>query len=80
MPDLLHRVRELIRNAHADREPRVLGTFAGGGSVPLEALRSGREAATLSLNPTMCWATQANERGCEHTYRAGVEDGHRLGD
>jgi adenine-specific DNA methylase len=51
MPDLLHRARELIREAHDGKEPRVLDPFAGGGSMPLEALRLGSEATALDLNP-----------------------------
>ena len=31
--------------------PRVLDLFAGGGAVPLEALRPGCEACALDLNP-----------------------------
>src|SRR5207302_2003246 len=31
--------------------PRVLDMFAGGGAIPLEALRLGCEAYALELNP-----------------------------
>lgn len=31
--------------------PRVLDMFAGGGAIPLEALRLGCEAYALDLNP-----------------------------
>ena len=34
-----------------DYRPRVLDLFAGGGSIPLEALRLGCEAHTVELNP-----------------------------
>jgi putative DNA methylase len=55
-PALLERARVLIRNAHpgrahGDRAPRVLDPFAGGGSMPLAALRLGCEATALDLNP-----------------------------
>jgi putative DNA methylase len=41
MPDLLQRAQELIRQAHGGRAPRVLDPFAGGGSMPFEAMRLG---------------------------------------
>lgn len=50
-PELLVKARELIRQAHGGRAPRVLDPFAGGGSMPLEALRLGCEATALDLNP-----------------------------
>jgi putative DNA methylase len=50
-PKLLQRARELIRQAHGGRAPRVLDPFAGGGSMPLEAMRLGCEATALELNP-----------------------------
>lgn len=50
--------RKLIANAHmilhphADGDaPKVLDPFAGGGAIPLEALRLGCEAQALDLNP-----------------------------
>jgi len=50
-PALLARARELIRQAHGGRPPRVLDPFSGGGSMPLEAMRLGCEATALDLNP-----------------------------
>ncbi len=50
-PELLEQARALIRKAHGGRTPRVLDPFAGGGSIPLEALRLGCEATALDLNP-----------------------------
>lgn len=50
-PQRLQRARTLIRQAHGGRAPRVLDPFAGGGSMPLEALRLGCEATALDLNP-----------------------------
>jgi len=41
---------EDIVEAHAPR-PKVLDMFAGGGAIPLEALRLGCEAYALELNP-----------------------------
>jgi putative DNA methylase len=48
---LLGRARELIRQAYSGRAPKVLDCFAGGGSIPLEALRLGCETYALDYNP-----------------------------
>jgi putative DNA methylase len=48
---LLGRARELIRQAYSGRAPKVLDPFAGGGSIPLEALRLGCETYVLDYNP-----------------------------
>jgi len=49
-PDLLW-IREEIRRAYGGRAPRVLDTFAGGGAIPLEAMRLGCEATAIDINP-----------------------------
>ena len=46
--------RELVRAAHPDEAPLVVDPFAGGGSIPLEALRLGCEAFASDLNPVAC--------------------------
>lgn len=51
MPELLAQAQALIRQAHGGRAPRVLDPFAGGGSMPFEAMRLGCEATALDLNP-----------------------------
>ncbi len=43
--------RERIRQAHGGRAPRVLDPFAGGGAIPLEAMRLGCEATAIDINP-----------------------------
>lgn len=48
---LLERARARIREAHGGQPPRVLDCFAGGGSIPLEALRLGCEVYALDYNP-----------------------------
>jgi putative DNA methylase len=48
---LLGRACELIRQAYSGRAPKVLDPFAGGGSIPLEALRLGCETYALDYNP-----------------------------
>jgi adenine-specific DNA methylase len=46
--------RALVKAAHGDEPPRVVDPFAGGGSIPLEALRLGCEAFASDLNPVAC--------------------------
>ena len=47
----LARLREEVRAAFGGRTPRVLDPFAGGGAIPLEAMRLGCEAAASDINP-----------------------------
>ena len=49
-PDLT-RFRDEIREAFGGRAPRVLDPFAGGGAIPLEAMRLGCEVTASDLNP-----------------------------
>lgn len=49
-PDLLW-FRQEIRKAYGGRAPRVLDPFAGGGAIPLEAMRLGCEVTAGDLNP-----------------------------
>ena len=46
--------RGLVRAAHGEDVPLVVDPFAGGGSIPLEALRLGCEAFASDLNPVAC--------------------------
>jgi len=52
--------RALVKAAHAPADggpyepPLVVDPFAGGGSIPLEALRLGCEAFASDLNPVAC--------------------------
>jgi putative DNA methylase len=43
--------REEIRKTYGGRAPRVLDPFAGGGAIPLEAMRLGCEATAIDINP-----------------------------
>jgi putative DNA methylase len=43
--------REEIKKAYGGRAPRVLDPFAGGGAIPLEAMRLGCEAMAIDINP-----------------------------
>ena len=46
--------RALVKAANPDETPLVVDPFAGGGSIPLEALRLGCEAFASDLNPVAC--------------------------
>ncbi len=50
LPDMAW-FRDQIRAAHGGRAPRVLDPFAGGGAIPLEAMRLGCEVVANDLNP-----------------------------
>jgi adenine-specific DNA methylase len=43
--------REKMREAYGGRAPKVLDPFAGGGSIPLEAMRLGCEVTAGDINP-----------------------------
>ena len=51
---LAETARALVRAAHGDEAPLVVDPFAGGGSIPLEALRLGCETFATDLNPVAC--------------------------
>jgi len=40
-----------IRKAYGGRTPHVLDPFAGGGAIPLEAMRLGCEVTAIDINP-----------------------------
>lgn len=65
----LNTARALIKSAHPDDSPLVVDPFAGGGAIPLEALRLGCDAFASDLNPVAC-AVQ----------KAKLDDVQRLGD
>src|SRR6266852_5843340 len=43
--------REKIRAAYGGRAPKVLDPFAGGGAIPLEAMRLGCDVTAVDINP-----------------------------
>ncbi len=53
-PEYLAAARALVKAAHPEETPLVVDSFAGGGSIPLEALRVGCEAFAGDLNPVAC--------------------------
>jgi putative DNA methylase len=44
-------LRERVAEAWPERRPRVLDCFAGGGAIPLEALRLGADVSASDINP-----------------------------
>ena len=51
----LETARALVRAAHPEETPLVVDPFAGGGSIPLEALRLDCDAFASDLNPVACF-------------------------
>jgi len=49
--NLIERAREEILQANNGKPPKVLDPFAGGGAIPLEALRLGCKTYASDLNP-----------------------------
>ena len=43
--------RDEIRKAYGGRAPKVLDPFAGGGAIPLEAMRLGCDVTAMDINP-----------------------------
>ena len=53
-PDWIRVAQHLVKAAYPAEAPVVVDSFAGGGSIPLEALRLGCEAFASDLNPVAC--------------------------
>jgi putative DNA methylase len=70
----LQKARALVREAYGGRAPRVLDPFAGGGSIPLEALRLGCEVHALDYNPL---AVLLNRCVLEYPQRFGASGAFR---
>ena len=52
--EYLNTGRGLVQAAHPEQTPLVVDPFAGGGSIPLEALRLGCDTFASDLNPVAC--------------------------
>jgi putative DNA methylase len=46
--------RGLVKSAHLEETPLIVDPFAGGGSIPLEAVRLGCDTFASDLNPVAC--------------------------
>lgn len=55
--------RNLVNAAYPDEPPLVVHPFAGGGSIPLEALRLGCDAFASHLNPVAFLILKVNAGG-----------------
>jgi len=53
-PTFLEAARSLVKAAYPDETPLVVDPFAGGGSIPLEAMRLGCDSFASDLNPVAC--------------------------
>ncbi|MBM4323501.1 MAG: DUF1156 domain-containing protein, partial [Deltaproteobacteria bacterium] len=49
--ELLDWFKQEIKKAYGGKAPKVLDPFAGGGAIPLEAMRLGCEATAIDINP-----------------------------
>ncbi|MFB3924383.1 MAG: DUF1156 domain-containing protein [Terriglobia bacterium] len=81
-PAFLQTARELVRAAHGEDAPLIVDPFAGGGSIPLEALRLGCDVFASDLNPVACLILKTMLEGiprslspnlAEELRRAGME-------
>lgn len=65
---IVKEARQRITANHSTTAPRVLDCFAGGGAIPLEALRLGCDSYALDLNPVAYLILKAT---CEYPQRFG---------
>jgi len=73
--------RGLVKAAHPEETPLVVDPFAGGGSIPLEALRVGCEAFASDLNPVACLILKVMlEDIPREAHRRGAEGAESLAD
>lgn len=66
----IKKAQELIKKQYGDNPPRVLDPFAGGGSIPLEALRLGCETYASDFNPVAVFIEKAT---LEWPQKFGIE-------
>jgi putative DNA methylase len=71
--------RALVKAAHGNEPPLVADPFAGGGSIPLEALRVGCETFASDLNPAACLILKVLLEDIPRQGPALVEDVRRIG-
>ena len=74
-PAFVETGRALVKAAHGDVAPLVVDPFAGGGSIPLEALRLGCETFASDLNPVACLILEVM---LEHVPRHGPKLANEL--
>jgi adenine-specific DNA methylase len=67
--EAIERAQEMVKEQY-DESPKVLDPFAGGGSIPLEALRLGAETYASDYNPVAVFIEKAT---LEWPQKFGVE-------
>ena len=77
---MIQKAREDILKANGGKPPRVLDPFAGGGAIPLEALRLGCETYASDLNPVAvliekCTLEYPQKYGKAKTVSVGKKEG-----
>jgi len=77
---LLDQARAMIRKHYPDGPPKVLDSFAGGGSIPLEALRLGCEAHAIEYNPVAYLILKATIEYPQKYGRRLAEDVRKWGE
>jgi four helix bundle protein len=70
---LLEQARALVRQRFGSTPPKVLDSFAGGGSIPLEALRLGAQAFAVEYNPVAYLILKATIEFPQR-FRQGIRD------
>src|SRR5262245_6188538 len=71
--------RGLVKAAHPEETPLVVDPFAGGGSIPLEALRLGCDAFASDLNPVACLIEKVLLEDIPRHGLVLTEELHRVG-
>ncbi len=71
-PRRINPLRKLLAEAYPEGPPKVLDCFAGGGAIPLEALRLGCDTTAVDLNPV---AHLIEKCVLEYPQRFGEIDG-----
>jgi putative DNA methylase len=77
---LIERAREDILKANNGKAPKVLDPFAGGGAIPLEALRLGCETYASDLNPVAVLIEKATLEYPQKYGRKKVKGNNFLGE
>jgi putative DNA methylase len=71
--------RGLVKAGHGEEPPLVVDPFAGGGSIPLEALRLGCETFASDLNPVACLILKVMLEDIPRYGRTLAEELRRVG-
>jgi adenine-specific DNA methylase len=78
-PTYLRVARNLVQAAHPEETPLVVDPFAGGGAIPLEALRLGCDTFASDLNPVACLILKVMLEDIPRLGRELAEELRRVG-